>query len=78
MIESSVWIFFVVIVYVVLALGNCDTACNNTVTVAVSRRLSNEIYTCDSSDTHYQCESNKIYLVAEQQCVNNSDLFSGK
>ena len=76
MIESSVWIFFVVIVYVVLALGNCDTACNNTVTVAVNRRLSNELYTC--SDAHYQCENNKIYLVAEQQCVNNSDLFSGK
>ena len=75
MIESSVWIFFVVIVYVVLALGNCDTTCNNTVTVTVNRRLSNEIfYTC----TYHQCENNKIYLVAEQQCVNNLDLFSGK
>ena len=73
-------IFFVV--SVLLVLGSCDTVGNNI--VAVSRRSSKEIYfqtTCNGTQCYEQhsvtCYSDTTYFVAEQQCVNNSNLFNG-
>lgn len=67
----------------VLVLGVCDKAINSNITVAISRRVLDDIsYICkDTSDLncHNLCSSDSAtYLVAGKQCVNNSDLFNGK
>lgn len=72
------WPYF--IVSVVLALDICDRAVGSNTIVAVSRRSSDLSFTCyrnKPGHCHSTCD-NATYLVAENQCVSNSDLFSGK
>ena len=77
MVKVLLWAYFVA--SVVLANDNCNT--DNI--VAVQRRLEDFFYyqtTSNTTNCQYVCndEGNETYLVAEQQCVNNSTLFSGK
>ena len=77
MVKTLIWAYFVA--SVVLANENCNTD----IVASVSRRSSDIYYyqaTSNATDCQYVCDkdNDQTFLVAEQQCVNNSNFINGK
>ena len=54
---------------------------NRTVTVAVYRRQSGDIYELnyhDDNKIHNSCEGQQTYMVEERACLKNEDIFGSK
>lgn len=76
MVKTLIWAYLVA--SVVLANDNC-----NTDIVAIIQRRTEDIYyyqaTSDATDCQHACNQvNETFLVAEQQCVHNSNFFKGR
>ena len=44
----------------------------------VSRRLTTDFYHYINSSTHMSCDDKNTYLISEDQCVKDQELFRGK
>ena len=73
---QSLWPYFVIVVGAFDAYD--ETVGYNTSTVAVIRRISNDVYYQATCHCHTWCDDNTTYLVAEEQCVDNSNFYNGK
>ena len=76
MVKTLVWAYFVA--SVVLANDNCNTD----IVASVKRRTADLYYhqaTSNATNCQNACDKgNETFLVAEHQCVHNSNFFNGR
>ena len=55
----------------------CSVQGENNFTVLVHRRFSSDIYHLNSEDLIESCLPETVYLIQENQCIRDADLFHG-